>query len=282
MKPNFETTRPRLRPTPPLIALGLFAYGASTYLAFHLYRLHSLPTPPPEISDPKHQKTTAEISTPEVYSKIADSYDDDVGWDEWFLGMDRRRRNVVQQLKGSVIETAAGTGRNLRFFAETNPSDMTSITLTDASPQMLQRAFETYKTYSKDLPPVTFSLLNISHSDVSPPAIQYSKFDTVFQTFGLCSMQDPSTSLEAMKQLCKPDGRIILLEHGRSLHSLGFLSDWINGALDKTAQGHADRWGCWWNRDLERVVRGIEGVEVLSVKRFHLGTTLEIVLKRTG
>ncbi|KAI9346215.1 hypothetical protein BDR26DRAFT_856053 [Obelidium mucronatum] len=257
--------RPTLRPTPPLIALGLFAYGASAYLGFHLYRLGSLPDPPTTIANPKYQRTTAQVSTPEVYSQIADSYDEDVGWDEWFMGMDRRRRNVAKLLKGDVIETAAGTGRNLRFMSE-YPEELTSIT-----------TFATFKAF-KNLPPVTFSLLDISHhEEATSPSVPIhleSKFDTVFDTFGLCSMHDPTESLNNMKKLCKPNGQIILLEHGRSIHSLGFLSNWINSALDKTAQSHADRWGCWWNRDLENVIRSVDGLEIESVKRYHLGTTL--------
>ncbi|KAJ3061892.1 hypothetical protein HDU98_002223 [Podochytrium sp. JEL0797] len=271
---------PRLRLSPPVVALGLFAYGASAYVGFHVYRLYSLESPPETIRDPKHQHVNnTHDSTTHVYSSIASSYDDDVGWDEWFMGMNRRRKAVVSKLTGNVIETAAGTGRNLSFIANlASPSPITSLTLTDASPQMLERAFETFKTL-KGMPPTTFKMLNVSHTGASLPR---EKFDTVLDTFGLCSMHDPSVSLRNMRDLCKPDGTIVLLEHGRSVFALRAVQEYINSALDKTAQGHADRWGCWWNRDLEGIVSELDGVTVESVKRYHLGTTLEIVLRRNA
>lgn len=43
-----------------------------------------------------------------------------------------------------------------------------------------------------------------------------ASFDTVIDTFGLCSVEDPVAMLREMARVCKPDGRVYLLEHGRS------------------------------------------------------------------
>ena len=37
-------------------------------------------------------------------------------------------------------------------------------------------------------------------------------FDTVVDTFGLCSYDDPVAVLKEMQRVCKPDGKILLLE----------------------------------------------------------------------
>ncbi|KAK9770913.1 hypothetical protein SCAR479_12372 [Seiridium cardinale] len=92
------------------------------------------------------------------------------------------------------------------------------------------------------------------------------KYDTVVQTFGLCSVRDPTKLLENMAHAVRPEtGRIILLEHGRSWWDL------VNGLLDRTAKGHFERFGCWWNRDIEMIVedaqRKIPGLEVVEIKR---------------
>ena len=107
------------------------------------------------------------------------------------------------------------------------------------------------------------------------------KYDTIVQTFGLCSVSDPSALLAKMAAKVQPDtGRIILLEHGRGWW------DWVNGLLDKYAPSHFEKYGCWWNRDIEKLVRDaaevVPGLEVVSLTRplvFQAGTTLLIELK---
>ncbi|KAI1363396.1 hypothetical protein F5Y08DRAFT_309590 [Xylaria arbuscula] len=99
----------------------------------------------------------------------------------------------------------------------------------------------------------------------SPPAAP-QKYDTILQTFGLCSVQDPVSLLSTMASSLQPDtGRIVLLEHGRSLW------DVVNGLLDRGAREHHERFGCWWNRDIEVIVaeaaRRIPGLEILRLER---------------
>ncbi|KAL4430826.1 hypothetical protein ABPG75_006082 [Micractinium tetrahymenae] len=91
-------------------------------------------------------------------------------------------------------------------------------------------------------------------------------FDVVVDTFGLCSQQDPVTALKEMARVCKPGGRILLLQHGKG--TWGF----INNVLDNGAGEHFRKWGCWWNRDIERIVKQA-GLEVESLSRWHFGTT---------
>ncbi|KAI0827794.1 hypothetical protein F5Y06DRAFT_226891 [Hypoxylon sp. FL0890] len=117
-----------------------------------------------------------------------------------------------------------------------------------------------------------------------PPSPGVQKYDTVIQTFGLCSVRDPVRLLSNMAAAVKPEtGRIILLEHGRSWWEL------INGFLDRSAREHFDRFGCWWNRDIELVVRAAEravpGLEVLSLERpgwATMGTHLLIEMRVRG
>ncbi|KAI0009188.1 hypothetical protein F4779DRAFT_386434 [Xylariaceae sp. FL0662B] len=116
----------------------------------------------------------------------------------------------------------------------------------------------------------------------APPSSPHSgKYDTIIQTFGLCSVRDPLRLLETMASSLQPEtGRIILLDHGRSYWEL------VNGLLDRSARGHFERFGCWWNRDLEAVVaaaeRSIPGLEVVRFERpgwTTLGTHLLVELR---
>lgn len=111
------------------------------------------------------------------------------------------------------------------------------------------------------------------------PAPAY--YDTILQNFGLCSVSDPQQLLANMATLLQPgSGRIYLLEHGRGWYS------WLNGLLDKFAPAHFKKYGCWWNRDIEAIVRQAEekvpGLEVVRIERPLLllfGTTLWVELR---
>ena len=90
---------------------------------------------------------------------------------------------------------------------------------------------------------------------------------------GLCSTPQPSVLLAQLGSTVNPvNGQILLLEHGRSHYT------WLNWILDKTAPAHADRHGCWWNRDIGKIAEE-SGLEIVKIKRYHLGTTWWIELK---
>ncbi|KAF6806521.1 methyltransferase OMS1 [Colletotrichum plurivorum] len=122
---------------------------------------------------------------------------------------------------------------------------------------------------------------------IPPPAKQASsstpKYDTVVQTFGLCSVRDPEDVVRKLAGMVKPDtGRIILLEHGRGWCGV------VNGLLDKSAASHFKRYGCWWNRDIAEIVQNVArstpGIEVVKTERPYLtqlGTTLWVELRVT-
>lgn len=54
--------------------------------------------------------------------------------------------------------------------------------------------------------------------------------------------------MQEMARVCKPEGRILLLEHGKAS------PQWLNKILDDGAHNHLMKWGCHWNRDIETIV----------------------------
>ena len=101
------------------------------------------------------------------------------------------------------------------------------------------------------------------------PAVQHPVVDT----FGICSFEDEVAVLREMQRVLKPDGQLLLLEHGKS--SYGWLSD----LLDEYAARHALKWGCVWNKDILGLVEEA-GVELTESDRYHLGTSYYIVGKK--
>ena len=87
-------------------------------------------------------------------------------------------------------------------------------------------------------------------------------------------------ALKQMQRRCKPDGVVLLLEHGRPSSRgtwLGSTFDaWLAGVLDQGARAHAKKWGCVWNRDIERIVEQ-SGLVVDELEVYNFGTTYMVV-----
>lgn len=65
--------------------------------------------------------------------------------------------------------------------------------------------------------------------DVEHLAFADATFDTVLATFVFCSVPDPARGLAEVRRVCRPEGRVVLLEHVRSEHPLlGIMMDLLN------------------------------------------------------
>jgi ubiquinone/menaquinone biosynthesis C-methylase UbiE len=127
-------------------------------------------------------------------------------------------RNLLKKhiIGPEVLEVGVGTGKNMPYY----PPDV-SVTAIDFSPRMLARA-ET-ASLKKGIN------VELREMDVENLEFPDNSFDTVFATFVFCSVPDPVNGLMELKRVCKPDGRLILLEHMRPEASIrGFLFDLIN------------------------------------------------------
>ena len=89
----------------------------------------------------------------------------------------------------------------------------------DISPEMLAKAAQRL-----DDRPRETTLHEIDAQDLAFPD---DSFETVISSLSTCTFPDPQAALAEMNRVCAPDGRVLLLEHGRSDVSLvGRLQDW--------------------------------------------------------
>lgn len=124
-------------------------------------------------------------------------------------------------------------------------------------------------------------LINSDAHQPLPPPSSAPKYDTIIQTFGLCSVSDPVAVLANLASVLRPgSGRIVLLEHGKGWYGL------VNGLLDKNAGKHFDKYGCWWNRDIEAIVdeavKTTPGLEIVKLERpnvLQMGTLVWVELR---
>lgn len=209
--------------------------------------------------------------TTDIFDGLSKEYDSKIWFEELSSHIWYRRRQLMKEVKGDALEVSCGTGRNIYWF---NPENITSMTFIDSSKGMLEVARDKFTKKFPQFEKVQYvrgraeDLAKIAESSGQ-------KFDTIFETFGLCSHEDPQAALENFKTLLRPDGRIVLLEHGRSSYES------INATMDKKAEKRVEEWGCRWNLDIDGIVQD-SGLEVVDSKRYHFGSTYYYVLKRPG
>lgn len=261
--PSAPSSKPRPIKT-PLIIGGILIYVSTTYLVYNYASLSRLPATSSEI--------VQDADTSAVYNDTAPTFDASVSFTERFTGIGRLRNKLVGKAWGHVLETSVGTGRNADYLMM---KKVKSLTFVDQSAEMIAIARYKFHSLHPEYKSATFHTqsalepLPLTASPRPPPP-----YDTIVQTMGLCSTPQPSLLLKHLGTLLKPgSGRILLLEHGRSHYS------WVNWILDRTAGQHAIKHGCWWNRDIGRIVED-SGLIVAKVERKHLGTTWVLELRR--
>jgi ubiquinone/menaquinone biosynthesis C-methylase UbiE len=145
------------------------------------------------------------------YNRTALFYD----WMDRMISPELRRK-ALTYASGKVLEVGVGTGTNLPYY----PAGC-EVTGIDFSPVMLAKAQQ-----KVGLAKVPVTLLEMDAENMAFPD---NTFDTVVATCVFCSVPDPVKGLQEVRRVCRPDGKIILLEHVRSDSPiLGKIMDMLN------------------------------------------------------
>lgn len=185
---------------------------------------------PEKAADSRHSmhrpKTLDEIRA--VYSDRA-NWMDRMSWIDRLL-VGRYRRRLFRRANGRVLDVACGMGTNVRYLPAT--VDYVGI---DISPEMLRKAEARYDQLERGE-----TLREMDAQDLEFPT---DSFDTVISSLSTCTFPDPVETLQEMSRVCKPDGQILLLEHGRSdVGLIARFQDW-------RADAHYEKHGCRWNQE---------------------------------
>lgn len=197
------------------------------------------------------------MSADEIRSTYADLAD-------WFDRLDRLERLVTGparsrlfgDARGRVLDVACGTGTNYRYL----PASAAYVGV-DLSTAMLDRAAER-------LPHGT----GLFEMDAERLAFGDDTFDTVVSSLSTCTFPDREAALGEMARVCRPDGRIRLLEHGRS-------HNWVAARLQQWyAPRHYAHVGCRLDQEPVDVVRRA-GLEIESVRTGFGGILTAMVVR---
>ena len=140
------------------------------------------------------------------------------------------RQKLMGRIAGpTALEVGVGTGKNLIFY----PDDL-DITAIDLSPRMLERARKRANKLNLNV--------NLQEMDVEHLNFADDSFDTVFATFVFCSVPDPIAGLQELRRVCKPDGKLLLIEHMRPENFvLGLIFDLFNPIIVRMMGANINR-----------------------------------------
>jgi len=171
-----------------------------------------------------------------------------------------KRKKLISNAKGEVLEIAIGTGANLKYYGK----ECKRITGIDPSKEMLKKA----KKKSTKIKIKTKLILG----QIEKLKFKEKSFDTIVDTLGICTYKEPMKVIKIMKKLCKPKGRIILLEHGISNNEL------IRQLQKRREKKHYLKTGCSLIRNPEELVKKA-GMKIIRAKRSTLGIIYSIIAK---
>lgn len=182
-------------------------------------------------SDDDAGTVSRSMSLPEIQEAVS-THIDEMDGSSWFnrLLTARYRRGLFERAESRVLDVACGTATNRAYLPDT-----TEYVGVDLSPAMLSRAAERFDDLERDETLLEMDAENLEFDDDS--------FDTVISSMSTCMFPDPVAALDEMARVCKPDGTILLLEHGRS--SVGIVARF----QDRRADDHYRSKGCHWNQE---------------------------------
>jgi ubiquinone/menaquinone biosynthesis C-methylase UbiE len=200
-------------------------------------------------------KTKGELQR--IYDSFAPAYRRETILVDYLLGLRKLRSSLMQNAAGKILDVACGTGENFPFFS---PED--DITAVDLSPGMLSIARERANRQGLRI--------NLQVMDAEELKIPDGYFDVVITAMSTCTFPDPVKALHEMKRVVRDEGRILLLEHGRS--SWEFFGKY----QDRAASSHFAAAGCRWNQEPIELIEQA-GLKIISNEGKSLGVFHAIV-----
>ena len=132
-----------------------------------------------------------------------------IGWAYDLLGrraeagaLGERRRELLAELEGDVLEIGAGTGANLRHYGRA-----ASVVALEPDERMARRIAE--KLADARVP------VEVVSGEAEALPFPDARFDAAVSTLVLCSVGDPARALAEIRRVLRPGGVLVLLEHVR-------------------------------------------------------------------
>jgi len=176
---------------------------------------------------------------------------------EVLFGVAKKRKKLFALATGHVLDVGCGYGMNFPYLI-----NATHITGIDFSSVMLHKAREIIQGMSMPI--------DLREGDAEALQFADQSFDTVISSLSTCSFYNPHIALKEMQRVCKPQGKILLLEHGRSNWN------WLGRYQDQHVHQQIEIGGCRWNQEPQELVKEA-GLKIVQSERSLIGIFHTIV-----
>jgi ubiquinone/menaquinone biosynthesis C-methylase UbiE len=139
-----------------------------------------------------------------VWLRIMARVYDPFVWLGELAGMRNRRRALVENARGRVVEIGAGTGLNIAHY----PDGIGELVLTEPDEAMRRRLARRLQRHGRAARIVDAPAERLPLADAS--------VDTVVSTLVLCTVDDPERTLGEIARVLRPDGQLLFVEHVRA------------------------------------------------------------------
>lgn len=125
-------------------------------------------------------------------------------WLGEIAGMRRRRRTLLAEVRGRVVEIGAGTGLNVAHY----PDAIDELVLTEPEPGMRRKLARRLSRHGR--------AARISDAPAERLPMADASVDTVVATLVLCTVDDPERALREVARILRADGQLLFIEHVRA------------------------------------------------------------------
>jgi len=195
-----------------------------------------------------------------IYQRLAPVYDLMYG-----VVLEHGRRQAIARLAPasgeSVLEVGVGTGLSAKAY----PPGC-RVAAIDLSGAMLERAHERLQRH--DVRHVALCRMDVAHL-----AFPDASFDAVYAAYVVNIVRDPVQAVREMLRVCRPGGRVVLLNHFREVRHKGQSVSRLLGSVAWRAGGVN------WNLDLKELLRQV-GLTAVSIDRVNVPRVSSVVLCR--
>ena len=171
----------------------------------------------------------------------------------------KQREKIVPLAKGIVLEIGIGTGLNIPFYDKNKVSKIIGL---DPSEELNEMALNLAKENSLDI--------NFIISGAESMDLESNSVDTVLVTYTLCTIPEVIASINEIKRVLKPKGKLLFCEHGMSPNkNTRMLQNLLNPIWGLIFGG------CNLNRDIPELIS--TEFNIINIEKMYLPKTPKFI-----